>query len=144
MLNSKDVSDEIRSQEVADLDSPVATLSSVRARLVELQRGYAETGDLVMDGRDIGSVVFPHADLKVFVKADLDVRTKRRFEELRKKGLGITKEEVAVNLSERDHIDTTRADSPLVIPEGARILDTTHHTRESQLHQVLDWIKKLK
>ena len=139
-LNREDVSDLIRTQEVANFVSPVATLTTVRKRLVELQRGYSD-GNLVMDGRDIGSVVFPQADLKIFVKADLDVRTDRRHDELLSKGVDITRLEVAKNLQERDRIDSTREDSPLVIAEGAKILDTTHHTRESQLDEVLSWIK---
>jgi cytidylate kinase len=142
LLNEEDVSEKIRTQEVAQMVSPVATLTDVRRRLVELQRGYSKGGDLVMDGRDIGSVVFPDADLKIFVKADLNVRTERRYQELLNKGVTITREDVSRNLQKRDHIDSTREDSPLVIAKEAKILDTTYHTRESQLKEVLSWIKQ--
>lgn len=137
LLNDRDVSSEIRTPAVADLVSPVAALSKVRRKLVELQQSYGDDGSVVMDGRDIGTVVFPNADYKFFITADLKTRTQRRYEELIQKGTPLSYEEVAENLSTRDHIDSTREDSPLIQANDAVLIDTSHLTREEQLNQVL-------
>jgi cytidylate kinase len=97
---------------------------------------------IVMDGRDIGTVVFPHAELKIFVTADPKIRTQRRLDELKEKGQNTTFDEVLANLAKRDHIDTTRADSPLKKAEDAIELDNSHMSREDQFNLVYDWVKQ--
>ncbi len=141
-LNGINSESMIRSTEVAGIVSLVAAIPSVRKKLVEEQRKMGQHGGIVMDGRDIGSVVFPNADLKLFVTADPDVRTQRRFEELRSKGIHIEPEEVKKNLLERDHLDSTRLDSPLLKTVDAILLDNTNLTREEQLKFALDLVRE--
>ena len=138
-MDKKDVENGIRTPEVAALVSPVARISQVRKKLVEKQQSMGRNKGVVMEGRDITTVVFPEAELKVFVTADVTVRAMRRFLELSEKGLKISLEEVTENIRTRDRIDSTRADSPLRQAPDALVLDTTHHTRQSQLEQVLEW-----
>ena len=126
LLNGEDVEREIRSLEVSQMVSPVAALSDVRRAMVELQRKMGRNGGVILDGRDIGTVVFPNADLKLFVTADQETRTDRRLSELLSAGQEATREEVAENLRERDHIDTHREDSPLRQADDAILLDNTH------------------
>ena len=142
-LNDKALTSEIRSKAVSSIVSEVAAMSEVRAKLVALQQSYGATGGLVMDGRDIGTVVFPDADLKFFVTADIDVRSQRRFDEVKNTVNAITLDQVKENLSHRDHIDSTREDSPLTQAPDATIIDTTHHTRESQVEEVKTYVAKL-
>ncbi len=123
-LNGRKVEEEIRTMRVSDHVSAVSTISAVRRHLVKLQRKMAASESVIMDGRDIGSVVLPEADVKIFVSASLEIRTERRYKELLDKGVKITKEEVADNLAKRDHIDSNRADSPLVQADDAILLDT--------------------
>ena len=137
ILNDEDVESEIRSPEVSKLVSPVSTISMVRKFLVESQKEFAKSGDLVMDGRDIGTVVFPDADLKLFLTADITIRTHRRFRELNTEN-NWTFEDLKKNLEIRDHIDSTRADSPLKKAEDAIEIDTSYLTREEQLEKVLE------
>jgi cytidylate kinase len=141
-LNDVDVSDEIRLPRVSDNVSLIAKLNSVREKLVEQQRKMGASGGIIMDGRDIGTVVFPNAELKLFVTASTEVRTERRYKELKEKGVEITREEVKKNLIERDHIDSTRAISPLRQAEDAIVLDNSDLTREQQLNLTIDLVNE--
>lgn len=113
LLNGEDVEHEIRSIEVSDLVSPVAVLPPVRHYLVELQKGYGLHRGIIMDGRDIGTTVFPDAEMKVFVEASAEIRAHRRLKEMLEEGNHATYEEVLHNILERDRIDSTRKESPL-------------------------------
>ncbi len=124
VLNGSVVESDIRTMEVSDLVSDVAAISSVRRYLVSQQRRLADAQSIIMDGRDIGTVVFPEADVKLFVTASIEVRTQRRYDELKARGVEITIDEVRANLTKRDHIDSTREDSPLKQAEDAILLDT--------------------
>ncbi len=141
-LNNKDVTDEIRLPNVSNNVSIVAKLKPVRKKLVQQQRKMGCYGGIIMDGRDIGTVVFPDAELKLFVTASTEVRTERRFEELRANGIEITREEVKNNLIERDHIDSTREISPLMQAKDAIILDNSELTRLQQLELAIDLVNK--
>lgn len=139
-LNGENVEKEIRKMYVSDFVSPVAAVSSVRRAMVKLQQAMGKKKGIVMDGRDIGTVVFPEAELKIFVTSDPKTRVDRRYAELQNKGLQADYEEVAKNLRERDHIDSTRADSPLRQAEDARVLDNTALTRAGQLALAEEWV----
>lgn len=115
-LNGEIVEDEIRSMEVSECVSPVAAIAAVRHALVDMQRRLGEDKGIVMDGRDIGTAVFPHAELKIFVNASAEKRAERRYRELTAKGEKVTYEEVLDNVRSRDHIDETRAESPCAVP----------------------------
>lgn len=141
-LNGKDVEEEIRSMQVSALVSPVSAIPVVRRAMVKQQQAMGKEKGIVMDGRDIGTVVFPEAELKIFVTADVEVRAKRRFQELKEKGLSVDLEEVRQNLALRDHIDSTRDDSPLKQAEDALVLDNTSLNPDEQLQVVLDWAKE--
>jgi cytidylate kinase len=136
-LNGKDVESIIRGKEVSSWVSHIAKIKEVREFLVEQQRNMGKSGGVVMDGRDIGSVVFPNAELKLFITASPEVRTERRYQELQSKGVDMTKEEVHSNLMERDRIDTTRKESPLIKVEDAIEIDNSNMTREEQLAYAL-------
>lgn len=138
LLNGEDVSEEIRSHAVNKLVSPVAAISAVRTFLVAQQKALGTEGSVVMDGRDIGTVVFPHAELKIFLTANQPIRVERRFQELREMGVETTREEVAESLAYRDLIDTTREDSPLWQAEDAVVIDNSHLTREEQLRIAIE------
>ena len=142
-LNGVNVDNEIRNMDVAQHVSSIAAIKEVREKLVELQREMGKNGGVVMDGRDIGSVVFPNAELKIFVTASPEIRAQRRFLELNALGKNVTIEEVTKNLQERDHIDTTRTESPLIQADDAIVLDNSHMTREEQLDIVLNLVYKL-
>jgi CMP/dCMP kinase len=132
-LNDTDISSEIRGLAVSRLVSPVAAIPAVRRAMVAQQRRMGKRGGIVMDGRDIGTVVFPNADLKLFVIADLEERVRRRTTELREKGKKVTTASIRENLTERDHIDSTRADSPLRQATDAILIDNTRLNRTEQL-----------
>lgn len=138
-LNGKAVEDEIRSPQVANHVSLVATIPEVRTRLVELQRELGSNKAIVMDGRDIGTVVFPDAELKIFMTADPLVRAQRRLKELQERGLHVTLEEVLRNIEERDYIDQNRDVAPLRKASDALVLDNTNMTVEEQM----EWVEKL-
>ena len=140
-LNRKNVENEIRQMEVSNLVSPVSEISQVRRKLVEQQRRLSEGKGVVMDGRDIGTVVFPNADLKIFMTADLEVRAKRRQLELEEKGTKVELEEIIENLKNRDIIDSSRADSPLRKADDAYVIDTSNLTFEDQVNQILSLIE---
>jgi cytidylate kinase len=141
-LNGVDVSTEIRSMQVSEAVSLVATIPEIRSFLVAQQRIMGTNQSVVMDGRDIGTVVFPKADLKLFLVADVNIRAQRRFDELNTQNAPTTVAEVRNNLVERDHLDSTRADSPLVQADDAILLDATQFTVESMRNHVLDLVAK--
>jgi len=142
-LNGQRVEEEIREMAVSHVVSHVAKLSEVRRHLVALQQAMGLDGGVVMDGRDIGTVVFPNAELKIFMTASHDVRAARRKAELDFKGQDVSFQEVLENLKSRDKADMERSDSPLIAAEDARILDNSTMNREDQFELVLDWTKSL-
>ncbi len=144
MLNNENVEDAIRTMEVSNVVSQVSKLIPVRRRLVALQQKMGEQGGVVMDGRDIGTVVFPTADLKIFMTASDEVRALRRKAELDSKGQDYSLNEVLENLKSRDKSDMERADSPLIAASDARILDNSEINRIEQFNLVLGWINELK
>ena len=133
ILNGEDVEKEIRGMEVSGWVSPVAVIPEVRHYLVGLQQQYGKDKGIVMDGRDIGTTVFPDAEMKVFVQASPEVRARRRYDELIEKGTPSDYESVLANIKERDHIDSTRKESPLRKAEDAFVLDNDNFTREEQM-----------
>ncbi|MDE6697792.1 MAG: (d)CMP kinase [Muribaculaceae bacterium] len=133
ILNGEDVEKEIRGMEVSSWVSPVAVIPEVRHYLVDLQQQYGKDKGIVMDGRDIGTTVFPDAEMKVFVNASPEVRAKRRYDELIEKGTPSDFESVLANIKERDHIDSTRKESPLRKADDAFVLDNDNLTREEQI-----------
>lgn len=137
ILNGEDVEGRIRTMEVSGLVSPVSAISMVRRAMVMQQQALGTKKGIVMDGRDIGTVVFPKAELKIFLTADHDVRVQRRYDELKAKGHEISIEEVSENLKERDRIDSTRKDSPLKKAEDAITLNNSYLTREDQFKEVM-------
>ncbi len=144
LLNGENVEFDIRSMRISNNVSEVAAIGTVREKLVGLQRSIASSKSIVMDGRDIGTVVFPDADIKFFVTADRKIRTKRRYQELIDAGKDVTMREVQQNLDHRDHIDTTREISPLRKAEDAIEIDNTYLTREEQLTLALKFIEEIK
>lgn len=142
-LNGENVENEIRGKEVSEKVSEVAQIKTIRERMIELQRKAGLHKGLVMDGRDIGTKVFPKAELKLFMTADPEIRAERRFSELSAKGEAITLEEVKENIRLRDYNDTNRKENPLVQAEDAVILDNSDLNQEEQLDFVLDLIKDL-
>lgn len=139
-LNDKNVEKQIRTIEVSNFVSKVAEVSEVRAKLVEQQKEMGKEKAIVMDGRDIGTVVFPDAELKIFMTANSETRAQRRFDELSQKGDNVSYEEVLKNVQERDYIDTHREDSPLVIADDAIEIDNSYLTREEQFNAVLELV----
>ena len=137
-LGGENIEEEIRQPHVAAIVSKVATIKEVRVKLVAQQQEMGVKGGIVMDGRDIGSVVFPNAELKLFVTASTDIRSKRRFLELQDKGINQDIGEVEKNLIERDYIDSTREESPLIQVEDAIILDNSELSKEEQLEWALN------
>ncbi len=142
LLNDENVEAEIRSPLVAANVSKIAAIKKVREKLVKEQQEMGRNGGVVMDGRDIGSVVFPDAEIKFFVTASPEIRAKRRFDELLKNGVEISMQEVLNNLLERDQIDSTRLESPLIKTADAIEIDTSNLNREQQLELAYDYIEK--
>lgn len=139
-LNGTNVEKEIRTPEISALVSKISAISEVRTKLVNEQRKMGAQGGIVMDGRDIGSVVFPNAQLKLFVTAAIETRVERRFKELSDKGIAITRNKVRKNLLERDHLDSTRKISPLTRTEDSILIDNTELTRREQLEIALELV----
>ena len=139
-LNGENVEKPIRTIEVSNFVSRVAEVSEVRAKLVEQQQEMGTNKAIVMDGRDIGTVVFPNAELKIFMTASAETRAQRRFDELQQKGDNVSYEEVLKNVIERDYIDTHREDSPLIIADDAIEIDNSYLTREEQFAAVLELV----
>ncbi|MDA3930721.1 MAG: (d)CMP kinase [Prolixibacteraceae bacterium] len=140
-LNGENIENEIRELTVSNNVSPVATIKEVRDAMVLLQQKMGKNKGIVMDGRDIGTVVFPEAELKLFMTASSTVRAQRRFDELTANGSSVTFDEILKNVEERDYIDSNRAESPLKQAEGALILDNSNTSREDQLKWVLAKVK---
>lgn len=140
-LNNENVEQEIRGIKVSNHVSKIAQVKEVRTKLIEIQRELGEEKGLVMDGRDIGSVVFPNAELKIFMTAHYKVRAKRRFEELQAKGDKITLKEVEENISSRDNDDTSRTENPLIQAEDAVVIDNSEISKEEQLKLALGLAK---
>jgi cytidylate kinase len=138
-MNGENVEPYIREMTVADKVSEVAALKQVRDFAVAQQRLIGKEKGIVMDGRDIGTAVFPNAELKIFMTADMEVRVQRRWKEMQAKNPGIPMDEVRENLASRDHIDSTRAISPLRKPEDAVVLDNSNISPEEQLEMALQW-----
>jgi len=141
-LNGENVEDEIRQLPVSQNVSPVATIAEVRAAMVRLQQEMGKDKGIVMDGRDIGTVVFPEAELKLFVTASAEIRAQRRFDELTAKGESVSYAEILQNVQERDRIDSTREVSPLRKADDALVLDNSYMTREEQLDWVIEKVKE--
>ena len=138
LLNGANVENEIRMMDVSSNVSVIAAIPEVRHRLVALQRELGKDGGIVMDGRDIGTTVFPDAQLKVFVTSSAEVRAERRYKELLEKGEKVAYEDVLANVVERDHIDETRDESPLRKADDALLIDNSHLSREEQNQWLLD------
>lgn len=143
LLNGVNVEKEIRSMEVSGMVSPVSTISAVRRFLVIQQRAIATQKGVVMDGRDIGTVVFPNAELKIFLTASAEVRAQRRFDELIEKGTPASYADVLANLQERDFIDSNRDDSPLKQADDAILLDNSNLTRQEQFETAMQMVKSI-
>lgn len=142
-LNGKNVEELIRGGEVAAVVSKVARIKEVRMKLVMEQQKMGANGGIVMEGRDIGSVVFPKAELKLFITASQEIRTQRRYLELKSKGIEAKIETISSNLAERDLMDSSRKESPLIQVADAIVLDNSKLTREKQLDFVLDLVRNL-
>lgn len=139
-LNDVNVETEIRTIEVSNFVSKVAEISEVRAKLVEQQQEMGKNKGIVMDGRDIGTVVFPDAELKLFMTASPQTRAQRRFKEMQRNGDNVTFEEVLKNVEERDYIDTHRKDSPLIKAEDAIEFDNSNVSKKEQFEKVLKFV----
>lgn len=144
LLNGEVVEDEIRRIEVSNKVSYVSRIDFVRAQMVKLQQQMGSKGGIVMDGRDIGTVVFPNADLKIFMTASPEVRAQRRFDELTAKGEKVTFEEILENVNQRDYIDQHREVSPLKQAADAHVVDNSHMTRDEQFAVILQLVEEAK
>jgi cytidylate kinase len=140
-LNGVCVESEIRNIEVASKVSEVAKIGAVRTKMVTLQQAIGSNKGVVMDGRDIGTVVFPDAELKIFMTASQEVRAQRRFAELLAKGDDVTLEEIAKNLQHRDAIDASRENSPLTMTDDYRVLDNSDLDRDAQFVLAMGWVE---
>lgn len=142
-LNDENIEKEIRTLEVSSFVSKVAEISEVRSQLVKQQQKLGKGKGVVMDGRDIGTVVFPDAELKLFLTASPENRAQRRYDELIKKGEHVSYDDVLKNVLERDYIDSHRTDSPLVKAEDAIEIDNSHMAKDEQFHIVLNLVEKI-
>ncbi|MES2316096.1 MAG: (d)CMP kinase [Pseudomonadota bacterium] len=144
LLANENVTHLIRAEEVGNMASKIAALPTVRQALFALQLGFRKHPGLVTDGRDMGSVIFPHAQLKVFLTASVEARAQRRYKQLIEKGFSANMEDLLCDLQARDDRDTHRAIAPLVAAEGARILDTSNMTAAEAVEEVLKWYAQVK
>lgn len=142
-LNHRNVENEIRSLTVSQSVSKIAQLPEVRQKLVSLQQHMGKEKGIVMDGRDIGTVVFPDAELKIFMTASAEIRAKRRFDELQAKGENVTFDEVLENVKNRDFIDSTRKESPLKKADDAIVIDNSKLTVDQQIQKIITLAEKL-
>lgn len=140
-LNGRNVEREIRSLDVSNMVSPISAIGFVRKKLVELQQAMGQNSSIVMDGRDIGTVVFPNAELKIFMTCAPEIRAQRRYDEMIGKGDVVLFDDILENVKKRDFIDETRAESPLRKAEDALLLDNGHLSKEEQLSWILAKIK---
>ena len=143
-MNGENIEEEIRQLEVSRNVSPISTIPEVRHEMVKQQRENGKNKGIVMDGRDIGTVVFPDAELKIFMTASPKVRAQRRFDELKEKGLEVDFDEILKNVEERDQIDSSREVSPLKKADDALVLDNSNLTREEQLQWTLNKVEEIK
>ena len=143
IVDDDDITETIRRQEIGVAASVVSSIPEIRRALFESQQRMANRKSVIMDGRDIGTVIMPNAELKVFVDADIDVRARRRWSELQGKGTAISYKEVRAGLADRDHRDRTREIAPLVRAKDARLLDTSALSIEDGVSIVIDWVKQL-
>lgn len=143
LLNGEVVENEIRGMDVSNAVSLVSKISAVRKKLRELQQEMAKSGGVVMDGRDIGSAVLPNAELKIFMTAEPEIRAQRRYEELKAKGQSVGLEEVRKNISERDYLDSSRKENPLIKVADARELDNSHLSQPEQVNIALNWAREI-
>jgi cytidylate kinase len=143
LLNGDDVEEQIRSMHVSNKVSEVAAVSAVRKFLVQQQQIIGKEKGIVMDGRDIGTVVFPHAELKLFITADMDTRVQRRLLELQSNDIQVSEDDIRNNLIKRDHEETTRADSPLIKAADAIVIDNTNLTPAEQFQIALNLAEKI-
>ncbi len=141
-LNGESVENEIRGLEVSNNVSAISAIGFVRRRLVELQQAMGNEGGIVMDGRDIGTVVFPDADLKLFMTASPEIRAQRRYDELTAKGEQVDFDAILQNVKQRDHLDSTRGESPLIQAEDAVVLDNSQLDKEQQLDWIINVLKE--
>lgn len=141
LLNGEEVSEEIRQMPVSESVSLIASIKEVRKAMVRKQQKMGKSKNMIMDGRDIGTTVFPDAQVKIFMTADPKIRAERRYNELMAKGEDVSLEEIFDNLAHRDFLDTTREESPLVRAEDAIILDNTELTEQEQLEFAMDKIR---
>lgn len=141
-LNGKDISDEIRTEKIGMMASKVSAVPAVRYDMVERQRKLGENYSVILDGRDIGSVVFPNADLKVYLTASEEERAKRRLIDLEQKGIDTSFEEVLKDIKKRDYNDINKPISPLVKTDDAVLIDTTEMTREEVINKVISLLKE--
>ena len=141
-LNDENVENQIRTLEVSQYVSRIAEISEVRHKLVEQQQKMGQKRGIVMDGRDIGTVVFPDAELKIFMNSSAETRAQRRFEELISKGQDVSYDDVLKNVQERDYLDSNREDSPLVVAHDAVEIDNSDLDKQQQFAQVLQLVQK--
>jgi cytidylate kinase len=141
-MNGKNIEDDIRTVAVSSYVSPVSKIREVREKLVDLQREMAQDKGVVMDGRDIGTVVFPDADIKIYLTAKPEIRAQRRYDELKEKGMEASYEEIHANIMDRDHQDSTRDISPLKKAKDAIELDNSSMTPEEQMVWFIDLLEK--
>ena len=142
IMDGEDVSERIRTHEVSQASSKVSAVRGVRRRLIEIQRRIGAAGGIVAEGRDIGSVVFPDADIKIYLDADIETRTLRRMKDMERSGEQIPFEKVKEDIQRRDKQDSSRQLSPLIVPEGAKIIDTSNLSIEEQVEKVLDEVRR--
>ena len=141
ILNGENVEQEIRTMQVSENVSSIAKIDEVRKKLVDIQKKLGEEKGIVMDGRDIGSVVFPDAELKIFMTASSEIRATRRYDELKNKGEDISFEEVLKNVKHRDYIDSNRENSPLIQSEDAIKIDNSQMSQQEQFETILEFAK---
>ena len=141
-LNNRNVEKEIGSLEVSNYVSKVAAIPEIRKEMVKLQRNIDRRKGVVMDGRDIGSVVFPNADIKLFLTASDTVRANRRFEEMINNGLSVSYDEILNNIRNRDKLDSSRSDSPLIIEKDAIVIDNSNMSIDEQIKQIKQLIDR--
>jgi len=142
-MNGENIEEEIRQLEVSENVSPVSTIKEVRAAMVKLQKQMGAHKGIVMDGRDIGTVVFPDAELKIFMTASPEIRAQRRYLELTAKGVPVSMDEISKNINQRDHIDQNRIESPLKKADDAIVLDNSHLTPDEQLQWSVEQAKNI-
>ncbi len=140
-LDGREVTEQIRTPEVSEMASRLAAQRAVRARLVDVQRDLAAHGPLIGEGRDLGTVVFPDAEVKIYLDADAESRARRRYRELQERGIPVPFEDVLAELERRDRRDRERADSPLAVPPDAQVMDTTGMDVEEQIRGVMDIVQ---